>query len=373
MRHHRFPSSWQRPPWWPENEDWPPRRRLRPRPFFRFMGCMFMLVSLVVVGLFVFFVAWLVGALTNIPVNQVHWVVPVGFALAIVAFFVLALAGMGFRSLSIPLDDLLEAADRIAEGDYSVRVPESGPHRVRPLARAFNNMAARLHGADEQRRSLLADVTHELRTPLTVVQGNLEGMLDGVYPADEATLRSLLEETRLLSRLVEDLRTLALAESGALQLKKEPTELGILIRDALAVFQSQADAVSVSLFVEGASNLPVMELDPGRIRQVLSNLVANALRYTPAGGAVTLHGGREENSVWLEVHDSGPGIPAEDLPHIFERFHRSTDSGGMGLGLAIAKHLVEAHAGTITAASTPGQGTTIHIELPLDHNSGNSS
>jgi two-component system, OmpR family, sensor histidine kinase BaeS len=236
---------------------------------------------------------------------------------------------------------------------------------VRSLARAFNNMASRLHRTDEQRRELLADVTHELRTPLTVIQGNLEGMLDGVYPADEANLRSLLDETNVLSKLVEDLRTLALAESGALQLKREPTDLANLIHDTLSAFRPQAQAAGVTLGVDAAEDLSTLELDPGRMRQVLSNLLANALRYTPCGGQVRVACTRTGNRLQLDVQDSGPGIPPDDLPHIFERFYKSTDSGGMGLGLAIAKHLVEAHGGTIRAESEMGKGTTIRIELPV--------
>jgi signal transduction histidine kinase len=220
--------------------------------------------------------------------------------------------------------------------------------------------------ADEQRRNLLADVTHELHTPLTVIQGNLEGMLDGVYPSDEANLRSLLDETVMLSRLVEDLRTLALAESGALKLKNEPTDLRMLIRDSVAAFQAQADSAGVALTVEAGEDLPWLELDPGRIRQVLNNLLANALRYTPSGGVVSIHYTQDDRQALIEVHDTGPGIPPDELGHIFERFYKSTDSGGMGLGLAIAKHLVEAHGGTLTARSTPGQGTSMLISLLLE-------
>jgi len=277
------------------------------------------------------------------------------------------------RRLSAPLDDLLAAADRVAEGDYSAHVEEKGPREIRSLARTFNNMASRLHLADEKRRNLLADVTHELRTPLTVIQGNLEGMLDGVYSADETNLRSLLDETNLLSRLVEDLRTLALAESGALKLKKEPADLTMLVRDATAAFQAQAEAAGVALTVETADDLPWLEIDPGRIRQVLSNLLANALRYTPAGGSIRVRVGMDAGRILLEVTDTGPGIPAEDLPHVFERFYKSTDSGGkvphdsagMGLGLAIAKHLVSAHGGEIHAESEVGRGTLIRVVLPI--------
>jgi two-component system sensor histidine kinase BaeS len=304
---------------------------------------------------------------------------PVGLGLLIFAAVVSLLEIFSLRRVFNPLDDLLEAAGRVADGDYSTRVPERGPQAVRSLVRGFNNMASRLYTTDEKRRNLLADVTHELRTPLTVLQGNLEGMLDGIYPADETNLRALLDETNILAHLVEDLRTMALAESGALKLKKEPTDLDMLVRDTLAAFQSQADAAGVRLAVESlnGSAQPVsgnlaetetslcLEIDPGRIRQVLSNLVANALRYTPAGGSVRVRCGFLPDQAQLEVIDSGPGISAQDLPHIFERFYKSTDSGGMGLGLAIARHLVSAHGGTIEAYSTLGQGTTIRILLPL--------
>jgi signal transduction histidine kinase len=239
---------------------------------------------------------------------------------------------------------------------------------VRSLARAFNNMASRLHDTDEKRRNLLADVTHELRTPLTVIRGNLEGILDGVYPADETTLRSLLDETNLLSRLVDDLRTLALAESGALQLRREACDISALAGETLAAFQSQAQTAGVELVLEAARDLPWLEVDSGRMRQVLSNLVSNALRYTPASGRVIVKCFVGEGGLVLEVKDDGPGIPVSDLPHIFERFYKSTDSGGMGLGLAIARYLVIAHGGSIEAQSAPGQGTTIHISLPLEMN-----
>ena len=364
---HSYRSSRQRPHWWPENEPWPPHMRTRRPRFFRRMGCLFVLfnlLSLVILAGIIALVARGLG-LINFPFYPGQWLIPLGVGVFLFVMLVVGLGGMGMRRLIVPLDDLVKAADHIGEGDYSVRVPEKGPREMRSLARAFNNMASRLHITDEQRRELLADVTHELRTPLTVMQGNLEGILDGVYPADEANLRSLLEETNILARLVEDLRTLALAESGALKLKKEPTDLSMLIRDTLAAFQAQANAEGVSLTVETASDLPWLDLDPGRIRQVVSNLVANALRYTPAGGGIRVRYRQAEKQALLEVQDTGPGIPADDLPHIFERFYKSADSGGMGLGLAIARHLVEAHGGTITAESAPGQGTTMRISVPL--------
>lgn len=369
FRHSRKISH--RPSWWPENEPWPPvKGRIRHNPFFRRLGCAFVFFNLVAMAIFVVIVLSIARALGLIqfatPVLQ--WTAPARFLalLPIVAVVaIIAAIVFGMRRLSTPLDELLAAADRVAEGDYAARVDEKGPREIRSLARTFNNMASRLHMADEKRRNLLADVTHELRTPLTVIQGNLEGMLDGVYPADETNLRSLLDETNLLSRLVEDLRTLALAESGALRLKKEPTDLVMLVRDAAAAFQSQAEAAGVALTVETARDIPWLDVDPGRLRQVLSNLLANALRYTPTGGSIRIKVGMETDRVLLQVADTGPGIPAEDLPHVFERFFKSTDSGGTGLGLAIAKHLVTVHDGTITAESPPGHGTTICILLPL--------
>jgi signal transduction histidine kinase len=334
------------------------------------MGCVFVLfnfIVLVIISAVILSVARALGLIQfSIPLLQ--WSISLGVLASIPIVAIVAMIAaliFGMRRLSTPLDELLAAADRVAEGDYSARVVEKGPREIRSLARTFNNMASRLHETDEKRRNLLADVTHELRTPLTVIQGNLEGMLDGVYPADETNLRSLLDETNLLSRLVEDLRTLALAESGALKLKKAPTDLTMLARDVGATFQSQAETAGVALTVEAAADIPWLDVDPGRIRQVLSNLLANALRYTPAGGSICVKVGLDTDHILLDVADTGPGIPAEDLPHVFERFYKSTDSGGMGLGLAIAKHLITAHHGTISAESLPGQGTTIHISLPL--------
>jgi len=274
------------------------------------------------------------------------------------------------RHISAPLGDLLEAAGRIADGDYSPRVAERGPSEVRALARAFNGMAARLQLTEEQRRDLMADITHELRTPLTVIQGNLEGFLDGVYSPDETRLKSLLEETQILARLVEDLRTLALAESGALQLKKEPTDLALLIGETISAFRTQADAAGIRIDFQTGADALVLNLDPERIRQVLSNLIANALRYTPRAGAINVRYGRIKSDggkyAEVTVEDNGVGIASDVLPHIFNRFYKSRDSSGTGLGLPIARHLVEAHGGSITAESQPGRGTTMRIRLPAN-------
>ena len=229
-------------------------------------------------------------------------------------------------------------------------------------------MAERLQANDQQRRNMLADVSHELRTPITVIQGNVEGILDGLYPADQARLKSILEETQVLSRLVDDLRTLALAESGALRLKREPTHLPELIRDTISNFEAQAKEKAIRLAMS-FNDVEEANIDPQRVREVLTNLLSNALRYTPRSGEVKVgltessRGVAEGRAITIFVEDNGPGIESTVLPHVFDRFYKSSDSGGMGLGLSIAKYLVEAHGGKIWAESEVGQGTKISFTL----------
>ena len=373
MNHPPRFSRRQRPPWWPENEEWPPKRwrHMRGTPFFRRMGCFFLIFNFFA---FIGFLALLRFVLS--PFIEIHGApqldrpdifVPLG----VTGFFILIMAVFAgvrnLRRISRPLDDLVDASNKVADGDFSARVEVKGPPEIRTLLHGFNSMAENLQINDQQRRNMLADVSHELRTPLTVIQGNVEGILDGMYPADEARLESILEETQVLSRLIEDLRTLALAERGGLHLKKEPTNLNELIRDTVAGFESQFKEKNVSLELTMA-RVEDVEVDPQRVREVLSNLVGNALRYTPSQGMVKVSlvessSGLEKEAL-LVVEDNGPGIESADLPHIFERFYKSNDSGGMGLGLSIAKFLVEAHGGKIWADSTSGRGTKISFTLP---------
>lgn len=216
---------------------------------------------------------------------------------------------------------------------------------------------------------MLADVSHELRTPLTVIRGNIEGILDGVYPADSPRLNSILEETQILSRLVEDLRTLALAESGSLQLRPESADLNELIRETVTAFNSQADTAGVPVELSLAEGLPPVEVDPERIRQVLSNLIVNALHYTPRGGRVAIASEQVQEGpdrfAQVAIEDNGPGILEADLPHVFDRFYKAADSRGMGLGLSISKLIIEAHGGQIRAHSLPSGGARISFSLPL--------
>jgi two-component system, OmpR family, sensor histidine kinase BaeS len=363
----RFPRD--RPPWWPEEAPWPPhapggmRRWHRTRGAFLWRFAFGFVFLILFGGTACLGSLWLLGLLgppsPNTPL--LPWAI-----LGAVLLLLLAVL-RGLRGLAFPLRDLIEAAGRVETGDLSGRVEVRGPRELRALARAFNAMLERLRSNETARRRLLADVTHELRTPIAVIQGNLEAVLDGVYPADEAHLGPVLEETKVLSRLIDDLSTLSLAESGALDLHREATDLAILAGEVAAAFRSQASGAGVTLRSDVSAELPLAEVDPLRIREVLVNLTANALRHTPAGGSVRITGGLEPSgkSVVLSVVDNGEGIPMEELPHVFDRFYKSDDSTGSGLGLSIARNLVAAHGGEIHAESTPGEGTTVRFTLPL--------
>jgi signal transduction histidine kinase len=289
-------------------------------------------------------------------------------------WFFIPLFWIGFIAFSIwtfrrlrrtlgPISDVMQAAGRVADGDYSVRVPADGSGDVRQLVEAFNTMTLRLAANEEQRKHLFADTAHELRTPLAVIRGTIEGMIDGVYPKDDAHLVPLLDQTAIIARLLDDLQTIATAEAGVLVLHRTETDLAALIRDAIASFAPGAERNGVDLHAD-VQALPEMSLDPVRIRQVLDNLVANALRYTPTGGSVRIEAVPNDGMVRVSVRDTGRGMTPEDISRVFERFVKSADSGGSGLGLAIARSLVEAHGGTIAAESAPGKGTTIAFTLP---------
>ena len=280
---------------------------------------------------------------------------------ALAAVFVVR-AGRRFAS---PVADVMEAADRVAAGDYGTRVEERGSREVRRLGRAFNEMTQRLGTNEARRRQLLADVAHELRTPLSVIRANLEAILDGLYPMDEAHLRSVLEETTVMSRLLDDLQTLSTAEAGALTLHREQMEPRQLIDSAVESFTAQAKDRGVRLEGRADTNtLPQIEVDRLRIGEVLSNLLSNALRHTPSGGEVVVTAVAAADGVEFAIADTGTGIAEVQLPHVFDRFSRASDSPGAGLGLAIAKSLVEAHGGEIRARSD-STGTTITFMVPI--------
>ena len=260
----------------------------------------------------------------------------------------------------------MSATEAIKNGDLSVRLPVDGPRHFHRLAEAFNEMTAELERSEQQRRNLTADVAHELRTPLHIIQGNLEGLLDGVYEATPEHISGILEEIEQLKRLVEDLQTLSQAESGQLPIHPEEIDLQAVLNGLAARFTPQANASEIHIFVESSPLL--CQVDPLRLEQALGNLVGNALRHTPPGGQVTLQSRLEGEEIYISVSDTGGGISPEDLPFIFDRFWRgdrarSRTGGGSGLGLAITRQLVRAQGGAIQVESTPGAGTRFTITL----------
>jgi two-component system OmpR family sensor kinase/two-component system sensor histidine kinase BaeS len=251
-----------------------------------------------------------------------------------------------------------------------------GAQEIAEVAAAFNAMADDLQKQESLRRSMIADIAHELNTPLTVMQGNLRAMLDDVYSLDRAEIATLYDETRLLSRIVDDLRELALADAGQLQLTVQPVNLREVMQNAAANFSIAADAQNVQVEMSNVENLPNVRADADRVAQVLRNLLANALRHTPEGGHITLGANvlngtqPHEKFVRVSVRDTGEGIAPEAVPHIFERFYRTDQSrarttGGTGLGLAIAKAWIEAMDGRIGVQSTVGQGSEFWFSLPI--------
>jgi signal transduction histidine kinase len=372
MRPPFCPPGKGRPPWWPDNEPWPPRGPMgrpyvtRVRFFRRFALLAAAALLLGVYGLLS--LAWLAVTSLGVVAPSAQRTVALLFVGAIVPLgLVFAVLASLRRRVGRPLAGVMEAADRVAAGDYDVRVSEHGLPPVRALARAFNTMTERLQSHDTLRRDLMADVAHELRTPLTVIQGKLEGLLDGVYQPDPDQLQQLLDETHVLSRLVEDLRTLALSESGGLKLQKESIDVTALARDVVLAHGGDADARGVRLEVEAPDDLSLIDADGVRIREVIGNLLSNALRHTPAGGAVVvrLEAG-EGGGVSVAVRDTGRGMPPEEIARAFDRFYKGSESRGSGLGLTIARGLVAAHGGEIRASSEPGRGTTIEFTLPKE-------
>lgn len=347
------------PPWWPEGEPFPYRRwgrRRGPAPFIRFVGCF----VLVVLGV-AFLTGGLFGAQFNRGPGEFHPFVFLPLIL-IVLLIAVAVAG-GVRRMTRPMNNLIEAARRIESGDYSAQVPEWGSSDIRSVARAFNSMSARLRTIDEQRRNFMADVTHELRTPLSVIRGQAEAIADGVYPADATHLAPILDAAQTLDRLVDDLRTLVETDAGNLVLHKEPTDVAALVHDSVESMRSQAESKGLSVTTEVADHVPTIEVDPARIRQLIGNLLSNAIRHTPSGGSVKVAVRSASDQVTITVTDTGEGIPPDLLPHVFERFAKGPLSTGSGLGLAIARDIVSAHRGQISVDSALTKGTTVTVTL----------
>ncbi len=285
------------------------------------------------------------------------------------AAIALLLGALLARSISRPVRDLTEGTQRIAQGDLGHQVPVRGQDELGDLAQSFNQMSADLAHANQQRRQMTADIAHDLRTPLSVIMGYTESLSDGKLQGSPEMYRVMHKETQHLGRLIEDLRTLSLADAGELPLTKRPSSPRALLEQMADAHQALAQRKNITLEVQAADGLPMIDVDTDRMAQVLGNLISNALRFTPEGGQVILTAMAEGNGrLQLSVQDNGAGIAPEDLPHIFSRFYRGDKSrlqtGESGLGLAIARSIVEAHGGQITAESILGVGTTFTINLP---------
>ncbi len=275
------------------------------------------------------------------------------------------------RRIVEPLRDMTEVSRRIAAGNYHQRVQMPGEDELGTLAHSFNQMAETLEQTERRRVELIGNVAHELRTPLSSIRGTMEGLVDGVLPAEASTFLGVQHEVTRLQRLVHDLEELSRAEAGRIRLDLRQGDMGQLIRSAVDRLQMQYDDKGVRLQIEGIGAVPPVQMDSARITQVLVNLLGNALQYTPAGGSVTVKTWNEGGEALVSIHDTGMGISAEHLPHLFERFYRVDPSraragGGSGIGLTISKYLVEAHGGRIWAESPGvGQGSIFTFTLPL--------
>ncbi len=320
-------------------------------------GLLFMAFVMVLVVAIGALATTLIARIVGPALPGVMVLAPVLLVLAVV------FAARRFTRTWRPVRQLIGAAGALADGDYSVRVPPAGSASIGPVVRSFNDMARRLETADEQRRRLLADLGHELRTPLTVIRGELEAMLDGVHVPDAEHLEMLIAEVGVMERLLEDLRTLSLIDAGSLALHPEPTDVSQLLEDVADAHRRRAGEDGVAIEV-AAAGVGEIEVDPVRMREVLANLVINALRAMPDGGTLALRARRAGGQVVISVEDTGVGIPAGEMDQVFDRFHKGAASHGSGLGLTISRDLVAAHGGTMSIASSPGLGTTVRVELP---------
>ncbi len=298
------------------------------------------------------------------------WLLLCGAPFVFVVLAIITVATL-YTRFGKPLEELFNAINAVEEGNLSVRVPETNSDMFSNLIWRFNKMVGELERAEQQRRNLTADIAHELRTPLHIIQGNLEGIVDGVYEPTSEHINNTLDETKLLGRLVNDLQTLSLAETGQLPLHPIRFLIADLIHDVSSSFSSQATSQSIDLKIDITNPKQELTADYDRLTQVFSNLISNALRHTPNGGTISIEtgiGSSPERSVRIAVKDSGLGIAPKDLPFIFDRFWRGDKSRSerihSGLGLAITKQLIHAHSGTIEAQSVVGKGTTFTVELP---------
>jgi two-component system sensor histidine kinase BaeS len=323
------------------------------------------------IGLVGFLALWmLVLVLIGVVLGSVFesgWIAAIAAPLLVLALAIVVIRWT--MATWRPVSSLMAATGKLADGDYGVRMDSAGSASMKPIAASFNDMARRLETADEQRRRLLADLGHELRTPLTVVRGEIEAMIDGVHQPDGEQLGLLLDEVRVMERLLDDLKTLSLAEAGALALHPEPTDLVDLVSDVADTYRRSAAEAGIAVTFESDPELPEVVIDPVRIREVITNLVVNAIRAMPDGGDLGLTVSRADSGWSITVADTGAGMTPEEVARVFDRFIKGRNSNGTGLGLTISRDLVQAHGGTISLESVPGDGTVATVRLPArsDH------
>jgi len=274
------------------------------------------------------------------------------------------------RQITRPIRALISGARQLTKGELSYRVDVKSRDEIGELADSFNIMASSLEKGEQSRRQLTADIAHELRTPLTVIEGTVDGIIDGVFKPDTEHLLSIKEQSSLLTHLISDMRDISLAESGQLELNLAPTDIVELVRRMVSNYEINTIEKNVKIKLEEGTQIPEIGIDPVRIEQVISNLLTNAIRHTPPGGSITVTVKNGEEGLKISVSDTGKGIATEDLPHVFERFYRSGSSrarkeGGTGLGLAIVKQMVEAHGGKVWVESKTGTGSIFSILLPF--------
>ena len=348
------------------NTESSPARRHNINRFLRFIFFILIFLSLFVSGSAAFFYL-IFSKYTGV---QNIWLLVCGAPVVLVALIIFLLFNLYMR-YGRPLEQLFNAINEVEAGNLAIRAPENNSDMFSDLIKRFNKMVGELERAEQQRRNLTADIAHELRTPLHIIQGTLEGIVDGVYEPTTEHINNTLDETKLLARLVSDLQTLSLAETGNLPLHPTRFLLADLIHDLTSSFASQAASQDIELQTNITDLNQHLTADYDRLNQVLSNLVSNALRHTPEAGTISIEtgtGSSEERNVRITVKDTGSGIASEDLPFVFDRFWRGDKSRSgrahSGLGLAITKQLIVAHHGTIEVQSQVGKGTSFIIELP---------
>lgn len=351
------------PQWWPEGEQWPPRRGpgyeqwsgLGRRIAFGFfiIVAMFFLGAALVGAIIATGLAGLADARAGVVVGSL-----------VVLVLGIMVAARAVRRTWGPVRSIIGAAGRLADGDYTARANVGSAASMKAVGDSFNSMAERLEEADEQRRRLLSDLSHELRTPLAVIRGEIEAVMDGVHESGPDHLASLLDEVEILERLIEDLRLLTLSESGRLELQIQTTDLVHIVHEVADSYRAKAAARNVEIVVNAPLDLPEVDIDPVRYRQALTNLVTNSLRAMPLGGTLTLNVTEEGTRVTTEVVDTGSGIEPERLDAVFERFEKADTSDGSGLGLSIARGLIRAHGGDLTIPVSGPAGTTATMWVP---------